>query len=159
MDSTNASRPKLTVGMACYDNFNGVYFSVQALQLYHAEAMRQRGDPRGRTIVPLAPTAGTSGTLSRTRWAADGISPPRKRSARRRRADIVFREAAGQAVLCIDAHVLIAPGAIRKLIEFYDADPACRDLLHGPMLTNDNKGMSTHMEPVWRCENVRRLGL
>ena len=66
--------------------------------------------------------------------------------------EFVFREAAGQAVLCIDAHVLIAPGAIRKLIEFYDADPACRDLLHGPMLTNDNKGMSTHMEPVWRCE-------
>ena len=27
--------------MACYDDFNGVYFTVQALRLYHAEVMDQ----------------------------------------------------------------------------------------------------------------------
>src|SRR5436305_1926863 len=33
--------PAITVGMAVFDDFNGVYFSIQALRLYHAEAMRR----------------------------------------------------------------------------------------------------------------------
>ena len=28
---------KLCIGMATYDDFDGVYFSVQAIQLYHPE--------------------------------------------------------------------------------------------------------------------------
>ena len=31
--------PKLTVGMACYDDFDGVYFSVQSLRMYHSDIM------------------------------------------------------------------------------------------------------------------------
>lgn len=28
---------KLTIGMATYDDFDGVFFSVQALRMYHPE--------------------------------------------------------------------------------------------------------------------------
>ena len=35
------SAPKLTIGLATYDDYNGVYFSVQALRMYHPEMMQQ----------------------------------------------------------------------------------------------------------------------
>ena len=31
---------RLTIGMATYDDYDGVYFSIQALRLYHAEVMK-----------------------------------------------------------------------------------------------------------------------
>ena len=31
--------PKLTIGMATFDDFDGVYFSVQALRMYHSEVI------------------------------------------------------------------------------------------------------------------------
>ena len=151
MADANATRPKLTVGMACYDDFNGVYFTVQALQLYHAEAMREVEI----LVVDNRPDSSDGQTVRDfvTNWvhgaryiaAADKIGTAAPR-------DLVFREAAGEAVVCIDSHVLIAPGAIRKLIDYYDAHPGCRDFLQGPMLYDDGKGMCTHMDPVWRCE-------
>jgi hypothetical protein len=151
MADANATRPKLTVGMACYDDFNGVYFSIQALQLYHAEAMREVEI----LVVDNRPDSSDGQTVRDfvTNWvhgaryiaAADKIGTAAPR-------DLVFREAAGEAVMCIDSHVLLAPGAIRKLIDYYAAHPGCRDFLQGPMLYDDGKGMSTHMDPVWRGE-------
>jgi hypothetical protein len=54
-------------------------------------------------------------------------------------------------VLCVDGHVLIVPGALRRLIGFLDADPPCRDLLQGPNVRDDLQELSTHFEPVWRA--------
>ena len=137
--------------MACYDNYNGVYFSIQALRLYHAEAM-----PDVEVLVVDNRPDSPDGLQVRdfvTQWVAGGryIAAPEKIGTAVAK-DRVFREAAGQAVLCIDSHVLVAGAEIRKLIEFYDADPACRDLLHGPMLYDNGKTAATHMDPVWRGE-------
>ncbi len=56
----------------------------------------------------------------------------------------VFRQARGRAVLCLDCHVLLAAGAVRKLIEYYAAHRECRDLLTGPLLRDSRP--STHTE-------------
>ena len=32
-------KPFLTIGMATYDDYHGVYFSIQALRMYHKEVM------------------------------------------------------------------------------------------------------------------------
>ena len=37
----NQSRQKLCIGMATYDDYDGVYFSVQAIRLYHPEVLDQ----------------------------------------------------------------------------------------------------------------------
>ena len=34
-------RPPLTIGTACYDDFDGVYFTVTSLLLHHADVMDQ----------------------------------------------------------------------------------------------------------------------
>jgi hypothetical protein len=66
--------------------------------------------------------------------------------------DLVFHEARAEAVLCCDSHVLFAPGAIRRLKEYYQEHPECPDLLQGPLVYDDLQTISTHFEPVWRAE-------
>ncbi len=63
--------------------------------------------------------------------------------------DIIFREARGEYVLCIDSHVLFPLGSLRKLIDYFQAHPRTRDLLQGPLLYDDQKRISSHMDPRW----------
>jgi hypothetical protein len=137
--------------MACFDDFNGVYFSVQALQLYHAEVLDQV-----EILVVDNNPAGADGLAVKnllTRWVpcARYIAAPKIVGTAAPR-NLVFQEAAGDAVLCIDAHVLLAGGSLRRLLDYYEAQPACRDLLHGPILDDRCRPFATHMEPVWRSE-------
>jgi hypothetical protein len=155
MAERKLNAPKLTIGMACYDDFDGVYFTVQSLRMYHAEVL---GDCE-LIVVDNNPES-TSGRMVRdfiTTWVKGdfrqvryvpmpdvvGTSAPRDR---------VFQEASGEAVLCLDAHVLVHPGAIRRLMDYYDAHPESRDLLSGPMVYDDLRNMATHFRDEWRAE-------
>jgi glycosyltransferase involved in cell wall biosynthesis len=134
---------ELTIGMATYNDFNGVYFSVQSLRLYQ--------DLRNveLLVVDNADCAQTrqfiEGWVHNARYLRYtervGTAAPR---------DLVFREAGGDAVLCIDCHVLLVPGAVARLKQYYREHPTSRDLLQGPMLYDDLTGLATHFEPVWR---------
>jgi hypothetical protein len=134
----------MTVGMATYDDFNGVYFTIQALRLYqdmqdvellvvdnfgcsHTKRFVE-GWSRGRYIL---------------RTDIQGTAAPR---------DLVFREATGDIVVCCDSHVLFPKGVIARLKQFYDEHPDCDDLLQGPLLYDDGESISTHLDPVWREE-------
>ena len=64
----------------------------------------------------------------------------------------IFREAAGEAVLVMDCHVLLAPGAIRRLIAYYADHPDCRDLLQGPLVMDDMRNFMTHFDNIWRAQ-------
>lgn len=143
--------PKLTIGMPCYDDFDGVWFSVMALRMYHAvqlpevevlvvdnhpnspdgqavaHAVEQFGD--GARYCPFSDVRGTAATKNR-----------------------IFELARGEAVLCMDSHVMFEAGAIRQLLEFYDDNPGCKDLLHGPLVYDNLKWVSTHFEDEWRGE-------
>jgi len=146
---------KLTIGMACYDDFDGVYFTVQALRLMHAEAM-----PDCELIVVDNHPDSPAGNMVRgliANWVRNDVAAARYipmsevvgTSAPR---DRVFREAAGETVLCVDSHVLVHPGAIRRLIDYYDAHPDSRDLLSGPMVYDDLQNFATHFRDEWRAE-------
>jgi Glycosyltransferase family 25 (LPS biosynthesis protein) len=52
-------------------------------------------------------------------------------------------------VLCVDCHVLFVPGALRSLLDYLTANPETPDLLQGPLLYDDLRSLSTHMEPRW----------
>lgn len=71
---------------------------------------------------------------------AVGTSAPR---------DLVFREATGDAVLCVDCHVFLVPGSLGRLKQYYEDNPNTIDLLQGPLLHDDLVGISTHFNPVW----------
>ena len=147
--------PKLTIGMAVYNDFDGVYFSIQALRLYHAAAMHDvelivvdnaPDAPGGsQMLVPLVQNAsvGCAGAKYIPMPGGVGTSQPR---------NAVFAHAAGDAVVCMDSHVFLKPGAVARLIAYYDAHPDCRDLLSGPMLYDDFQNYETHFDDLWRAE-------
>lgn len=137
---------KLTVGMAVYDDYDGVYFTLQALRLYHPEVADEvefvlvdnnPDGPCGEALRRLCGPAARCRYVPNRTWRGTASR------------DILFREARTPYVLCVDAHVLVAPGALRRLIDYLDADPGAPDLLQGPLL-HDDFSVATHFEPVWR---------
>jgi len=131
----------LTIGMATYNDFDGVYFTLQALRLYQdledteLLVVDNYGCDATRTIVKHW----VNGRYIRATELV-GTAAPRDR---------VFREARGKAVLCCDSHILFVPGAIAKLKAYYRKHPETIDLLQGPLLHDDLRNISTHFEPVW----------
>ena len=70
---------KMTIGMATYDDYDGVYFSLQALRMYHPEVMddvellvidNHPDGPCGSALKALKTTCRTSATCRRPRSAA-----------------------------------------------------------------------------------------
>jgi len=138
---------KLTIGMATYDDFDGVYFSVQALRMYHPEITSETEI----LVIDNHPDGPCSESLKKLDESIDGfryfpLQGIRSTSVR----DFIFYHAIGDYVLCIDSHVLIVPGAVKKLLDYYDAHPDTNDLLQGPMIYDDLQSISTHFRPKWR---------
>ncbi len=140
-----ASDKKLTIGMATYDEYDGVYFTVQALRLHHPEV----ADEIDFLVVdnhPGGPCADALRQLGeRVPYRYLATEEIRGTAVR----DLIFREARTPYVLCVDCHVLIAPGAVRRLIEFLDERPDCRDLLQGPLVDDSLQRVATHFAPTW----------
>lgn len=133
--------PQLTIGMATYRDFDGVYFTLQALRLYQDLTSTELivvdnyGCPFTRAFVE---NIGARYILA---TGSTGTAYPR---------DVLFREACGFAVLCCDCHVLFAPAVIARLKRFYAEQPDCADLLQGPLVSDDGQSVKTHMDPAWR---------
>jgi hypothetical protein len=49
----------------------------------------------------------------------------------------------------MDSHVFIVPGALKKLLAYFQENPATADLLQGPILYDDLKTISTNYVPTW----------
>jgi hypothetical protein len=63
--------------------------------------------------------------------------------------DLVFREAMGDFVLCVDSHVLFPAGSLARFIEYCRQHPDTNDLLQGPLVGDDLKPMATCFQPRW----------
>jgi hypothetical protein len=139
-------RPFLTIGMAVYDDYDGAYFSAQAIRLYHPEIAAETEilvldtHPGG----PCSEALGKLGTqVPGCRYVAAGSW--RGTAAR----DLLFREADSAFVLAMDAHVLFAPGSLARLVEFLKTQADARDLWQGPLLDDNLASVSTHFRPEW----------
>ncbi|WP_162914504.1 glycosyltransferase [Taklimakanibacter lacteus] len=145
--STRKFSPFLTIGMATYDDYDGVYFSLQAMRFYHPEILDDveflviDNRPDGPCGAPLKDLERHIGNL---RYIPAGDVTG---TAVRER---VFSEADGEFVLCMDCHVLFAPGSLRKLIDYFRSVPATNDLVQGPMMYDDLARTSTHWTEGWQ---------
>jgi len=138
--------------MAAYDNFDEVYFTVQALRFYHPEAMKRfeiivvDNNPEsrdGKAVKSLI----EGRVKDRGRYIPfpepKGSCPPRGH---------LFEAARGKFVICIDSHVFLDIGVLGKFCEWFDQNPNSDDLLHGPLLSNygPHRIEGSHMVPRWR---------
>ncbi|MCL7999849.1 glycosyltransferase [Brucella sp. 21LCYQ03] len=144
----NQQKPRLTIGMATYDDFDGVYFTLQALRMYHPEIANDveflvvdnnPDGPCGKPIEALQAKAPNFRYI-----------PVRERSGTAVR-DYIMAEATSDYVLTMDCHVLLVPGSVARLLKYFDENPDTADLLQGPIVWDELDRISTHMEPSWRA--------
>jgi hypothetical protein len=142
---------KLTIGMACYDDYDGVWFTIQSILMYHRECIDDinfvvvDGNPESthgkaceKLVSKLKNKHGNNALyVKNISWQGTASR------------DYIFQYASTPYVLVLDSHVQVAPGSITRLIKFYDENPDCSDLIQGPLLDDTGELFATEMQPVW----------
>lgn len=136
--------PTMSVCMACHDDFDGVFFTVQSLRLYH-------GGVHELLILDNHPDSAHGEALRHFAKSVPNLRviPVTDRVSSWVKYDALLH-ATGDVVLGLDAHVLLQPRALSALEAWWEMHAGQRDLLTGPLLYNDLHTASTHLEPQWR---------
>ena len=134
--------------MATYDDFDGVYFSVQALRMYHdivntddVEIIvvdNNPSGPHGKCVKDLM-----------NGWVPNGKYIPFTDKASTSTRNEIFKNATGRFCISMDCYVLFYKNALDDLLEYYKNNPYSRDIVHGPLIYDDLKSPSTHFKPTW----------
>lgn len=142
------SEKLLTIGMSTYDDYDGVYFSIQALKLYQLQGIENEVEI---IIVDNNPESkhGKEVKSFIEGWVKGKYIPYTEKQSSFVKYEI-FNHARGKYTLGMDCHVLFEPNAIKNLLEYYAKNPDTKDLIQGPLLYDDLKNISTHFDPIWR---------
>ena len=142
----------LTVGMATYDDYDGLFFTFQALRMYHLFDL-ERNNQVEYVVVDNNPTSAHGKENKRfvENWIKGKYIPYTSKKSTSVRNEI-FKNATGKYTLCLDCHVLIDRGGIDALLDYYKKNPETKDLVSGPLLYDDlfKSDVSTHFKPGWR---------
>jgi len=138
---------RLCVGMATFDDFDGVWFTIQAIRLFHPEV----ADKLSFLVIDNHPEGAAAASLKNLEnWIPLLRYIPFRGYRGTSVRDLVFREANADIVCCVDSHVLIRPGALAALIRWFDEHPGSMDLIQGPLLGDRLDGpTATHFTPAW----------
>jgi len=137
---------KLCIGMATYDDYDGVYFSIQAIRMYHPEIL----DYVEFVVLDNNPSGACAKALRELgNWVpnyryiqGDNFQGTWSRFN-------LINQTSAPYIMCIDSHVMIVPGAIKQLLDYLDAHPDTPDFLQGPLVSDDLVNLSTHFNPGW----------
>lgn len=137
----------LTVGMACYDDYNGVYFTTQALRMYHdifnsdeAEIIVIDNNPKSSHGEATAKFVNSQKNCRYIPYTARTSTAIRNE---------IFRNSNGKYTISIDCHVFLTSGSIESLLMYYLSNPNCLDIVQGPLIYDDLKSIATHFKPKW----------
>lgn len=147
---------KLTIGMATFDDYDGVYFSIQSIRLYHPEIL----DHVEFLVIDNHPDGPCAEELKKLETSIPNYRYiPEKDIRGTAVRNFVFEKAAGEFVLCMDCHVLFEPGSLARLLQYFDENPQTQDLLQGPLIRDSlDDNTYTMFEPVWRKGMYGKFG-
>lgn len=142
-------RPKLTIGMAHFEDFDGVYFTIQNLRLNHNAFLpdvefividNSPNTPSGKAVehfcksiggvryIPYIDVVGTSSTRN-----------------------LIFAMAAAPVVVCMDCHVMPRwPDFCNNVISYFES--GTDNLIQGPLFLDNLAHCYTHFDPVWSAQ-------
>jgi hypothetical protein len=144
----DGSKGLLTIGIPVYDDFDGVFFTTQAILMYHGDVMTHSRI----VVVDNNPDSRQGKETADYCKSIGAVYIPFKEYRSTTVKDVIFQTAETPYVLCMDSHVLVEPGAILKLLLYYQCNEGTPDLLQGPLLSENpiHQEVWTHMEPRWR---------
>jgi len=133
---------KLTIGICVYDDYDGAFFTLQSLRMYHTEVM----DRVEFVVINNNPTSEHGKALKNM---FDNITEPKTylEFTNYNSPFIkgkIFDIAETEYVLVMDSHVLLEPGSLKQLLDYYDKGHDKGNLLQGPLLYDDLSNVSTH---------------
>lgn len=141
---------KLTIGMATYDDFDGVFFTIQALRMYHPIC---NTDQVEFVVIDNNPESSHGKECKKfIEHNVKGKYIPYTEKQTTFNKYKVVDHASGEYILIIDCHVLIATNGIDYLLNYYKENPVTNNLIQGPLWYDDLKHVSTHFDEVWRGE-------
>lgn len=134
--------------MATYDDYDGVFFSIQSLRMYHPICTDQNVE----FIVLDSNPNGSHGQECKKfiEHSVRGKYIPYNEKQSSFNKYKIVDYADGEYVLIIDCHVLIQSGGIDSLLNYFEQNYPCKDLVQGPLLYDNVYNISTHFDPVWR---------
>jgi hypothetical protein len=145
---------KLTIGMCYFDDFDGVYFTVQALRLFHKEILNEI------EWVFVDNNYGSPQSELAKQFITNHVKEPYKlipftRFTGTSLRNIIFEVSDTPYTLSTDCHVLFEPGSLKKLIQYYDEGHDDGNLLQGPLIYDSisENSVSTHFKREWGVLN------
>jgi hypothetical protein len=138
---------KLTIGMATYDDYDGVFFSIQSLRMYHPIC---RDTSVEFIVLDSNPESSHGKECKKFVETIGGRYIPYKDNISSFNKYKIAEYAQGEYVLIIDCHVLIQENGINNLLAYFEQNYPCKDLIQGPLIYDNLKNVSTHFDPVWR---------
>lgn len=146
---------KVTLGTPVYDDFDGLYFSIKAIQLYHPEVYENAeiivldNNPKGIIGPHIEEFVRKHNQRGNLRYIPleypVGTAPAKQK---------IFEYATREWVVVFDSHVLFPPYSFSYLAKYIEENPDSRDIITGPLLHDDGIGISTHMMWEWRGQNL-----
>ena len=147
---------KYSICLATFDDFHGVFFTIQALRMYHdltdCEIIVLDNNPtseHGADVRGFINNASADPKLPQIKYfeqeGNSGTSSTRHK---------LFELAEGELVIVMDCHVLLKEGAITKLKKFWESadETMKKNLFTGPLLMDGMNHHCTHFECEWRAE-------
>lgn len=136
----------LTIGTLVYDDFDGIYFSLQSIRMHHKNIL----DKLEFVVIDNNPQSDSGKT---TKQYVETIPNCRYFSfsdyTSTHLRNLIFEKSNTPYTMCIDPHVLIDLNAIFRLYQYFEEQDD-GDLLHGPLLHDDTINVSTHFDKEWR---------
>jgi hypothetical protein len=135
---------KLTIGLCVYDDFHGVYFTLQSIRLHHKEIL----DRLEFVIINNNPKSEHGNEVHKfSQWIKEPLTYVEFDSyAATSLRHKIFELSNTDYVMVMDCHVLLENGCLEKLLKFYDEGKDDGNLLQGPLLYDDLEGISTHFD-------------
>lgn len=140
-------RPKLTIGMATYDDYLGVFPTIQALRMYHKIT---NSDFTEFIVVHNNPDS-DDGKVTKKFVEHQLCGRGKCIEVRDRKStavrDVIFDHARGKSTIVMDPHVMIVEGGVQKIVDYLDNPEHHLHLVSGPLLYDSLKSVSTHFVP------------
>ncbi len=154
---------KLTIGIPTHNDYDGLYFTIMALKMYHPLVQT---DEVEFVVIDNDPDSAIAEDIIKLVNHIKGKYVPMCDKTSTTVKWLIPEYAEGEYVLILDSHVLVEPGGINRLMQYFDEHPDCKDLIQGPLLYDDfttistsfKQGWSGHMYGQWHTDEEYKLG-
>lgn len=143
--------PKLTIGMACWDDVEGTFWSLSILRQFHLSYFSPLRDEVELLVVDDMPQEQRELRHLCNLAGAKYVHKPKNLGPAHAKSS-VFEEASGEYTLLIDSHVLCLPGSIDYLLKGVNDDRIKEDIWSGPLVSENGGIIATELQPKWRGE-------